>query len=131
MSDHTPTIVQVLPDLDSVGVVRGKLVIGRAIVLACWRSVVVCGGGRLVGQLQAEGSAHVTWDLGRKSVVTLRHIRPFRRFLRELRPDVLHVRSRMPAWIAWMACEACLKMIAPVSRLPCMAPTPSTRTAKS
>lgn len=103
MSDHTPTIVQVLPALESGGVERGTLEIGRAIVQAGWRSVVVSGGGRLVGQLQAEGSEHVTWDLGRKSVVTLRHIRPFRRFLRELRPDVLHVRSRMPAWMAWMA----------------------------
>lgn len=103
MTDHTPTIVQVLPALESGGVERGTLEIGRAIVQAGWRSVVVSGGGRLVGQLQAEGSEHVTWDLGRKSVVTLRHIRPFRRFLRELRPDVLHVRSRMPAWMAWMA----------------------------
>ena len=103
MSDHTPTIMQVLPALESGGVERGTLEIGRAIVRAGWRSVVVSGGGRLVDQLQAEGSEHVTWDLGQKSVVTLRHIRPFRRFLRELRPDVLHVRSRMPAWMAWMA----------------------------
>ena len=104
MSDHTPTIVQVLPALESGGVERGTLEIGRAIVHAGWRSVVVSGGGRLVGQLQAEGSEHVTWDLGRKSVLTLRHIRPFRRFLRELRPDVLHVRSRMPrGWHGWLA----------------------------
>ena len=103
MSDHTPTIVQVLPALESGGVERGTLEIGRAIVQTGWRSVVVSGGGRLVGQLEAEGSEHVNWDLGRKSVVTLRHIRPFRQFLQELRPDVLHVRSRMPAWMAWMA----------------------------
>ena len=103
MSDHTPTIVQVLPALESGGVERGTLEIGRAIVQAGWRSVVVSGGGRLVGQLEAEGSEHVNWDLGRKSIVTLRHIRPFRQFLQELRPDVLHVRSRMPAWMAWMA----------------------------
>lgn len=103
MSDHTPTIVQVLPALESGGVERGTLEIGRVIVQAGWRSVVVSRGGRLVGQLEAEGSEHVTWDLGRKSVVTLRHIRPFRRFLRKLRPDILHVRSRMPAWMAWLA----------------------------
>ena len=103
MSDHRPTIVQVLPALESGGVERGTLEIGRAIVQAGWRSVVVSGGGRLVGQLEAEGSEHVTWNLGRKSVLTLRHIRPFRRFLRELRPNILHVRSRMPAWMAWLA----------------------------
>ena len=103
MSDHKPTIVQVLPALESGGVERGTLEIGRAIVQAGWKSVVVSRGGRLVSQLEAEGSEHVTWNLGRKSVLTLRHIRPFRRFLRELRPDVLHVRSRMPAWMVWLA----------------------------
>ena len=103
MNDHKPTIVQVLPALESGGVERGTLEIGRAIVQAGWKSVVVSRGGRLVSQLEAEGSEHVTWNLGRKSVLTLRHIRPFRRFLRELRPDVLHVRSRMPAWMVWLA----------------------------
>lgn len=103
MGDHTTTIVQVLPALESGGVERGTLEIGRAIVEAGWRSVVVSGGGRLVDQLEAEGSEHVTWDLGRKSLLTLRQIRPFRRFLRELHPDILHVRSRMPAWMTWLA----------------------------
>ena len=103
MGDHTPTIVQVLPALESGGVERGTLEIGRAIVEAGWRSVVVSGGGRLVDQLKAEGSEHVTWDLGRKSFLTLRHVRPFRRFRRELHPDILHARSRMPAWMTWLA----------------------------
>ena len=43
MGDHTPTIVQVLPALESGGVERGTLEIGRAIVEAGWRSVVVSG----------------------------------------------------------------------------------------
>ena len=115
MSDHTPTIVQVLPALESGGVERGTLEIGRAIVQAGWRSVVVSGGGRLVGQLQAEGSEHVTWDLGRKSVVTLRHIRPFRRLssrTQARRPSCSFAYARVDGMDGL---AACLKMIVPVS----------------
>lgn len=57
-------------------------------------------------QLEEEGSQHIQWDLGKKSLLTLRHIWSFRRWLANEKPDILHVRSRMPAWIAWLAWKA-------------------------
>jgi len=65
--------------------------------------VVISAGGRLVEQLQAEGSEHITLDLGRKSLATLGRIGPLRRLLRELKPDIVHARSRLPAWVGWWA----------------------------
>lgn len=97
------TVIQTLPALDSGGVERGTLEIARALVVAGHRSIVVSRGGRLVAQLQAEGSEHIALPVDRKSLSSLLQVGPFRRLLTELKPDILHARSRVPAWIAWLA----------------------------
>ena len=97
------TVLQTLPALHSGGVERGTLEIARALVAAGHRSIVVSDGGRLVEQLEREGSEHITMPVHRKSLASLFQIRPFRRLLEELKPDIVHARSRIPAWIAWLA----------------------------
>ena len=39
----------------------------------------------------------------RKSLASLLQVRPLRRFLTNERPDILHLRSRVPGWVAWLA----------------------------
>jgi glycosyltransferase involved in cell wall biosynthesis len=97
------SVVQVLPALEMGGVERGTLEVARRLVQEGHRSIVISAGGRLVEQLQAEGSTHLAWDVGAKRIATLRWIPKLRHFLREQRPDILHLRSRLPAWIAYRA----------------------------
>ncbi len=97
------TVVQLIPALHSGGAERSALEIARALVQAGHRSVVISAGGRLVEQLLAEGSGHITLDLGRKSLRTLGRLGALRRVLRELKPDIVHARSRLPAWMGWWA----------------------------
>lgn len=97
------TVVQLIPALHSGGAERSTLEIARALVEAGHRSVVISAGGRLVEQLLAEGSEHVTLDIGRKSLSTLWRALALRRALRALKPDVVHARSRLPAWLGWWA----------------------------
>lgn len=101
--EKTLTVVQTLPALHSGGVERGTLEIARALVAAGHRSIVISSGGRLVEQLVREGSEHITLPVHRKSVVSLFQVRPFRRLLETLKPDIVHARSRIPAWVAWLA----------------------------
>lgn len=96
-------VVQVLPALESGGVEQGTLEIARALASAGHESVVVSAGGRLASTLEREGSRHARWDLGRKHPATLMQIGRFRRWLADERPAILHVRSRLPAWISWWA----------------------------
>ena len=93
------TVVQLIPAMHSGGAERSALEIARALVAAGHRSVVVSAGGRLVERLQAEGSEHITLDIGRKSVSTLARVGALRRALKALDADIVHARSRMPAWI--------------------------------
>lgn len=99
----TLTVVQLIPALHSGGAERSVLEMGQALVRAGHRSVVISAGGRLTAQLEAEGSEHITLDIGRKSLSTLGRLWRLRRILRELKPDVVHVRSRLPAWMGWWA----------------------------
>jgi glycosyltransferase involved in cell wall biosynthesis len=92
-----------LPALDSGGVERGTLEIGRALVAAGHRSLVISAGGRLTERLVAEGSEHLTWDVGRKRPWTLRWVSRLRRLLEDEQVDILHLRSRMPAWVGYLA----------------------------
>ncbi len=96
-------VVQVLPALDGGGVEQGTLEIARALVAAGHESIVLSAGGRLVADLEREGSRHVTWRLGEKHPATLLETRKLRRWLAEERPTILHARSRLPAWLCWLA----------------------------
>lgn len=102
-SNKKLTVVQMLPALDAGGVERGTLEIARALVIAGHRSIVISAGGRLVEQLEREGSTHIAWPVGRKCLSTLAYINKVRRLLAEEKVDILHLRSRLPAWIGYLA----------------------------
>jgi glycosyltransferase involved in cell wall biosynthesis len=100
---RTLSVMQLLPALESGGVERSTLEIAAALVAAGHRSLVVSAGGRLVPELERGGSRHVALDLGRKSLRTVRHVHSLRRLIETERPDIVHARSRLPAWIAHFA----------------------------
>ena len=97
------TVLQLLPALESGGVERGTLEVAQALVERGHRALVISAGGRLVTPLTALGAEHFEWPIGRKSLTTLRLVRRLRRFLTEQRVDIVHARSRVPAWIAYLA----------------------------
>jgi glycosyltransferase involved in cell wall biosynthesis len=97
------TIVQILPALDAGGVERGTLEIAAALVAAGHRSVVVSTGGRLVEELEKSGSEHIVMPVAAKRPWTLLGTKRLRRVLETLAADIIHARSRVPAWLAYLA----------------------------
>lgn len=96
-------VMQLLPELNSGGVERGTLEIARALVAAGHESLVVSNGGRMVNQLEAEGSTHLTLPIHKKTLSSLWQIRPLRKLIQQQQPDIVHVRSRVPAWLTHFA----------------------------
>ena len=96
-------VMQLLPELNSGGVERGTLEIARALVSQGHQSLVVSNGGRLVPQLEADGSTHLQLPIHKKSLSSLWQIRPLRQLIRTHQPDIVHVRSRVPAWLTHFA----------------------------
>lgn len=97
------TVVQLLPALESGGVERSTLEIAEALMAAGHRAIVVSAGGRLMPRLQNCGAEHVTLDIGRKSLLTLRHVRTLRELFAREGAHIVHARSRLPAWLGWKA----------------------------
>jgi glycosyltransferase involved in cell wall biosynthesis len=103
MSNKKITVIQVLPALNSGGVEKGTLEIGHYLVKQGHESIVVSAGGRMVPQLIDEGSRHIEADIGAKRLLTLKYIPWLKKLMREIRPDIVHVRSRLPAWVVYLA----------------------------
>lgn len=97
------TIVQLIPAMNAGGAERSTIEVARALVAAGHRSIVISAGGRWQSRLTADGSEHIKLPLDRKSVSALWTAWRLRRLLHALKPDLIHVRSRLPAWIARVA----------------------------
>jgi len=99
------TIVQLLPALDAGGVERSTLEIAEALIGEGHRAIVVSKGGRMLPRLHAIGAEHITLDIGHKSPWTFRHVPALRRLFSEVDADIVHARSRLPAWLGWRALQ--------------------------
>ncbi len=106
MNYKPPIILQVLPELRSGGVERGTVEIARAIVQAGGKSLVASKGGSMVTQLQKVGAIHITMPLASKNPVIM-WINSLRlaNIIRQHKVDIIHARSRAPAWSAWLAAK--------------------------
>ena len=97
-------IVQLLPELNEGGVERGTVELNREFVKLGHESIVISNGGKLAEQIAADGGKHLLFDVCSKNVFSapLRVYR-LRKLLQSLKPDIIHARSRVPAWIAYLA----------------------------
>lgn len=91
-----------LPALEGGGVERGVFELNRFLASREHQSIVISSGGKLVNRIESDGGRHLAWEVGRKSPWTLRYAFPLRRFLREESVDILHLRSRVPAWLGYL-----------------------------
>lgn len=96
-------IIQILPELSSGGVERGTLELASHLVETGHESIVISGGGRLVERLTKSGTRHIQLPVGKKSPLSLGLVRPLRKLFQSEAPDIIHLRSRVPAWLAWLA----------------------------
>jgi glycosyltransferase involved in cell wall biosynthesis len=97
------TVLQLLPAMESGGVERGTLEVAHALVEQGHRALVMSAGGRLVKPLTECGAKHFAWPIGEKKLRTLLLVGKLRTFLLDHKVDIVHARSRIPAWIAWLA----------------------------
>jgi len=100
---HRLTVVQLLPALESGGVERSTLEIAAALVKAGHRALVVSAGGRLQASLEASGGEHINLPIGHKSLRVLCQVRALRQVMAREQVDIVHARSRLPAWVGWRA----------------------------
>ena len=102
-----PVIVQILPALNRGGVERGTVEVADAIVKNGWKSVVISNGGLLTSQLKRTGATVYEVPVHRKNPFLWGSARrQVKRILQQEGADIVHVRSRAPAWIALPAANS-------------------------
>ena len=104
--DLALTVLQVLPALDTGGVERGTVEMVQAIVRAGGNALVASAGGRLVAAVERAGGTHITLQLASKNPARIwRNAARLAFLIRAAEVDIVHARSRAPAWSAWLACR--------------------------
>ncbi len=100
-------VLQILPELNAGGVERTVLETTEALVAAGHGAHVLSNGGRLVAELQAMGGVHHLVNIGSKNILSgPSRIAGLRRLIAEQKIDIVHARSRAPAWPAFFAARA-------------------------
>lgn len=97
-------VTQLLPELNEGGVERGVIETNREFTRLGHDSHVISAGGRLVQQLDYEGGRHHQLDISSKNIITapLRYSK-LSKLIESINPDIIHARSRVPAWLAHFA----------------------------
>ncbi|MGB5792821.1 glycosyltransferase, partial [Poseidonibacter sp.] len=97
-------IVQLLPELNEGGVERGVVELNREYTNKGINSFVISAGGKLENQIDLDGGKHIKFDVCSKNILTLiSRVIKLRKILKDLKPDIIHVRSRVPAWLVYFA----------------------------
>ncbi|MEO1553135.1 MAG: glycosyltransferase family 4 protein [Pseudomonadota bacterium] len=98
------TILQVIPDLSAGGAERTTVEMAEAITLAGGRALVASEGGRLESNLRAAGGQLIRFNAASKNPLTLRkNVKLLEALIIEEKIDLIHARSRAPAWSAYEA----------------------------
>ncbi len=101
-----PVILQVLPELVTGGAERGTVEVAAAIVQAGGTAIVVSEGGPMENDLKRAGALHIKLPVASKNpIVMYRNITRLQRVIESYKVDVVHARSRAPAWSARAAAQ--------------------------
>jgi glycosyltransferase involved in cell wall biosynthesis len=105
--ERAPAVLQVLPSLVAGGAERGTVELAAALAASGWKPYVASAGGPLERDLARVGAVHFIMPLASKNPLVMRHnATALAGLIRRLGIDIVHARSRAPAWSAWSAAGA-------------------------
>ncbi len=105
--DKKPVIMQIIPSLGAGGAEQGCIDIAAEIVNAGAEAIVVSNGGYRISELARVGATHIDLPVHSKNpIVMWRNIGRLKKIIKKHSVDIVHARSRAPAWSAWRACQS-------------------------
>lgn len=104
MPEKRPTILQIIPDLDTGGAERTTVEMAEAIVKAGGRAIVLTEGGRMCAEVECAGGEVLIFPAASKNPLrVLSNASAIASLIRRENIDLVHARSRAPAWSALIA----------------------------
>lgn len=100
------TVLQIIPHMGAGGAEQACVDIAAGLVAAGHRAVVVSNGGSRVAEILAVGGEHITMPVHTKNPIKIwKNALWLAGFIRDRKVNVVHARSRAPAWSAFAACR--------------------------
>ncbi len=96
-------ILQILPELNLGGVEKGTVELAKYLIQHGHYPVVISNGGKLERELQEFGIKHYSLPVHKKSPLALLLLPKIVRIIKKEQIDVVHVRSRVPAILGYLA----------------------------
>ncbi|MCC7049956.1 MAG: glycosyltransferase family 4 protein [Alphaproteobacteria bacterium] len=101
---RAPVVLQVLPALVTGGAERGAVDVAAAVAAAGWTSLIASSGGPMVREVERAGVTHLPLPLDSKNPFVVRaNIERLGQAIARHGVDIVHGRSRAPAWSALYA----------------------------
>lgn len=106
MSQLPYRILQVLPAFDTGGVEQGTFDIAHALVKENHHAFIASQDGRMIKDLPQSNCRHIFMDLNTKNPFKIfENSRSLKKLIQDEHIDLVHARSRAPAWSAYLACR--------------------------
>ena len=100
------SVLQVLPHLNSGGLVSGAIEISEALQKSGMKSFVASEGGRREREIIRTGGKVFNFSLGSKNpLIIFLNIYKLSRIIKKYKINIIHARSRAPAWSAYFAAK--------------------------
>ncbi len=105
--EHRPlTVLQIVPRMEMGGVERGTIEITEAIARAGGRALIATSGGQMLHRIAKAGGEVIAMNLDTKNPLNIwQNARLLARLISDLGIDIVHARSRAPAWSAYRATQ--------------------------
>lgn len=102
-----PVVMQIIPALGAGGAEQGCIDVAAELMNAGALAIVVSNGGPRVRELARSGALHIEMPVHSKNpFIMWRNTRRLKKLIKRHKVNIVHARSRAPAWSAFRACEA-------------------------
>jgi glycosyltransferase involved in cell wall biosynthesis len=106
MQSQQPVILQIIPVLGPGGAEQGCIDVATELVRAGAKAIVISHGGPRIPELLRYGAVHINMPVHSKNpFVMWRNIGRIKKVIRQHKVNIVHARSRAPAWSAFKACQ--------------------------
>ena len=93
-------VAQILPSLDSGGVERGTIEVANYLSELKLKNNIISNGGRLINEINKNYTAHFKVAVHSKNFFSYQTIaNKLKKIIMDQNVNIVHVRSRAPAWI--------------------------------
>lgn len=105
-TEKPPVILQIIPELSAGGAEQGCIDIANAIQNSGGKALVMSHGGNRIHEITRNGVKQIDVPVHSKNPMTMwQNIGRIKKVIKHNEVDIVHVRSRAPAWSAYQACK--------------------------